>query len=99
MSMKILYVVNSSAFFNSHFKSLAQYMLKNGFEVYIASGDDALKFELESHGFHFVDIVLFRKSRSVFKEIYSICSIYKIINEINPDVMHMFTINLLYMLV
>jgi len=89
---KILFIVNSSAFFYSHFLTLAQHSLKYGCTVIIAAGDSIKRKELESKGFTFVLIDLSRDGRNPLCELKAILSVYQVVKSTKPDIMHMFTI-------
>lgn len=90
--MKVLYIVNSSSFFISHFSKLAEQVLNQGHEVYVVAGDDENKLEIESKGFQFKRFELSRRGSNLFNEIKSIISLYQTIHSIKPQIMHMFTI-------
>ncbi|MDP5145068.1 glycosyltransferase family 4 protein [Shewanella sp. ULN5] len=90
--MKILYVVNSSAFFCSHFLELAKEIQKSGFEVTILAGDCIKKDYLISLGFKFTSFNLSRKGVNPFFELISVFSLFREMNKIKPDILHLFTI-------
>ena len=90
--LKVLYLVNSSVFFCSHFITLAQAVLEQGHEVFIAAGDNERQCELEQKGFQFISIRLSRKGKNVFSELSSLIDLYKVIRLVKPEIMHAFTI-------
>ena len=90
--MKVLFLINSSVFFNSHFIVLAESLLSQGHSVTISAGDGLKKEEFEAKGFQYIQVNLSRKGRNVFSEITSFYSIYHAIKEVKPDLLHMFTI-------
>ncbi len=90
--MKIMYVVNSSSFFCSHFLELAKTAKNNGWDVHIIAGDSEKAIELKVLGFHFYSINLSRKGVNIISEFFSMCQLYKIIKNINPDMLHSFTV-------
>ncbi len=90
--MKILYVINSSKFFVSHFSHIASAASKGGHVIYVAAGDDEEKSFIESQGFNFHLIDLERSSSNVFTELKSVFSIIKLIRMVKPRVIHSLTI-------
>lgn len=90
--MKILYLFNSSAFFRSHFLTLARRVLKEGHEVIIVAGDSEMKKELELEGFIFLPIRISRKGTNFLSELNTLIDIYKVMKLVKPDIMHAFTI-------
>ncbi|QUM79395.1 glycosyltransferase family 4 protein [Moritella sp. 5] len=90
--MKVLYIVNSSSFFCSHFLTLAESVKNEGAEVFVAAGDKEKRTELVDRGFNFVELTLSRKGINVFSEISSIINLRGVICRIKPDIVHAFTI-------
>ncbi len=91
-SMKILYIVNSSTFFRSHFLHLAQSMKNAGNTVYVAVGDEKFREEIEGHGLLFINHGMSRTGRNVFQELLTVLSLLKVMFKVKPDLMHLFTI-------
>lgn len=90
--MKILYLVNCSNFFRTHFVNLAISVKQRGHEVCVAAGNDIQKEYLESLGFSFVLIPLSRSGKGIAGELFSIFAIFRLIQKISPDYIHTFTI-------
>ncbi|TMS92553.1 glycosyltransferase family 1 protein [Pseudoalteromonas sp. S201] len=90
--MKVLFLVNCSAFFCSHFLQLATAVKGNGHEVIVASGNGIKKNKIEELGFIFYEIKLSRSGKNPMHEVISIISIYKALRFFQPDLLHMFTI-------
>lgn len=90
--MKVLYIVNSSSFFCSHFLTLAKNVYDAGHEVYVISGDCVKQDEIEAIGFSFIFIPLSRSGINPFSEISFILSLRSQINDISPDIIHAFTV-------
>lgn len=90
--MKLLYVINSSSFFCSHFCHVAEYAFNHGLEVVVACGDDTRKEYLESLGFKFLLIPMSRNGFSIAQNIKCVFYIYKIIKESRADKVHFLTI-------
>ncbi|MDE1358707.1 glycosyltransferase family 4 protein [Vibrio aestuarianus] len=90
--MKVLYLVNCSNFFRTHFVNLAISVKDQGHEVCIAAGNDIQKEYLESLGFSFVLIPLSRSGKGIVDELVSITAIFRLIQKFSPDYIHTFTI-------
>ena len=92
MSKKLLYIVNSSAYFLSHRSDIATAAKKNGYIIHVASPEDKITKEIESKGFIHQNIYLSRSSKRLFSELKTILSLYKVIQKIKPDLIHLITI-------
>ncbi|WP_318443398.1 glycosyltransferase family 4 protein [Photobacterium leiognathi] len=90
--MKILYIVNISSFFESHFLRLALESKSMGYDVHLVVGDNDKKEYFKSLGIHYHKVSLSRDSTNFFSEINSILEIRKKIINIDPDIIHCFTI-------
>ncbi|NQX96592.1 MAG: glycosyltransferase family 4 protein [Flavobacteriales bacterium] len=90
--MKILYLVNCSYFFNSHFIKLAEASLAEGHTVYIASGNDVKRVEFEEKGFIYLPLPLSRGGTNIKDELNTIVQIYKVLRSVRPDLLHMLTV-------
>lgn len=90
--MKLLYVVNSSSFFCSHFIHIAEKAKQQGHDVYVACGDRYEQHQIESKNINFIFLDLSRKGINPFKELLSIKEIYKTLRDVGPDIVHAFTI-------
>ena len=92
MSKKLLYIVNSSGYFMSHRSDIATAARKQGYIIYVASPKDKITKEIESKGFIHQNIYLSRSSRRLFSELKTIMSLYKVIQRVKPDLIHLITI-------
>lgn len=92
MKQKILFVVNVDWFFISHRLPIAIAASDAGYDVHIACQVTSKKAELESHGFTIHELQLDRSGTSLFKEVRTLFSIYHLIKELNPQLIHMVTI-------
>ncbi|NRB79281.1 MAG: glycosyltransferase family 4 protein [Saccharospirillaceae bacterium] len=90
--MRILYLVNCSYFFNSHFIKLAEASLAEGHTVYIASGNDVKRTEFEEKGFIYLALPLSRGGTNIKDELNTIVQIYKVLKSVKPDLLHMLTV-------
>ncbi|GAD28982.1 glycosyl transferase, group 1 family protein [Photobacterium leiognathi lrivu.4.1] len=90
--MKILYFVNISSFFNSHFLTLALRAKEEGYDIHLLVGDEDKKEEYESLGINYHAIPLTRDGTKLFSEIKAIYYIRNKILDIKPDILHCFTI-------
>ena len=92
INKKILFVVNVDWFFISHRLPLALEALKRGYRVDIACGITNKKEYLESFGFNIHNLNISRSGTSLANELKLINEIYRLINKINPEVIHFITI-------
>lgn len=90
--MKILYLVNCSDFFCSHFLPLAIAAKNKGYDVVVAAGNNNQQKRIESLGLSFVEYRLSRSGKSILAEVKSFFAIFKLIGKIKPDLLHMLTI-------
>lgn len=90
--MKILYLVNCSDFFCSHFLPLAIAAKNKGYDVVVAAGNSNQQKRIESLGLSFVEYRLSRSGKSILTEVKSFFDIFKLVGEIKPDLLHMLTI-------
>ena len=90
--MRVLYVVNSSSFFCSHFLTLAKSIHDNGHAVYVIAGDAIKRNEIENMGFSFICIPLSRSGINPLREILFIINLRSRIINISPDIIHTFTV-------
>ena len=92
MSKKILYIVNDINFFVSHRLEIALSAKKEGFQIHVACPRSDYKFNNKLQGFNHQLISLSRSGRNPLKEIYTFFSIFRVIQKVNPDLMHLITI-------
>lgn len=90
--LKVLFLVNCSNFFVSHFIQLAISVKDRGHRVCVAAGNDFQKDQIERMGFEFKKINLSRSGKNLSSEISSIFSIYRLFSDYEPDLVHMLTI-------
>lgn len=90
--MKILYIVNSSSFFCSHFLALASKVSEKGHDVYVIAGDDIKKDTIEEAGLFFIYIPLSRSGINPCSELSFIIKLRTKILNICPDIIHSFTV-------
>lgn len=92
MTKKILFVVNVDWFFISHRLPLAIEALKRGYEVHIACGMTDKQKYLENLGLQVHPLSLSRSSIGIKGELKAFSEIYKVLKNINPDIVHFVTI-------
>lgn len=88
--MKILFVLNDYKFFCSHFKHIAERLASGGDLITVASSGSSY-FE-DSLGIKYIDYSINRSSLAALGELKSILELKKIIDFVNPDIIHSFTI-------
>ncbi|MFA0038838.1 glycosyltransferase family 4 protein [Vibrio chagasii] len=94
MSKKIVYVINVDWYFRLHWLERAEYFKSLGFEIHIVSSfsSDVIKNELISKGFTCHQLSVKRKSINFFREVTSTYRLKKILDGIEPDLIHCVTI-------
>ena len=86
MSKKIfLFIITEDWYFLSHRLPIAVEAIKNGYEVTLLCKVNKKRKIIESYGINLIDWNINRASKNIFKDIYSIYFIYKIIKKIKPD--------------
>lgn len=92
MKKKLMFVVNVDWFFVSHRLPIALTAIKHGYEVHlVCSVTDKLN-ELKAKGIIVHPLSLSRSGTNLFSELKTISQIYKVVKEVNPDVLHSVTI-------
>lgn len=88
MKKKLLIVVNVDWFFISHRLPIAQSALSKGWEVYLAAQDTGKSALIKNEGINFINIPVSRSGTGLLKEFKTIKSLFKVYNEVKPDVVH-----------
>lgn len=92
LKKKIVYVVNSSAFFISHFLPLAKHNAQKGYEIFLVFGDSTNNSSSELTGFTIHNYSMSRSGKNPFIELVAVFKLIKIFKNIKPDLIHAFTI-------
>ncbi|WP_434997426.1 glycosyltransferase family 4 protein [Vibrio scophthalmi] len=94
MNKKIVYIINVDWYFHLHWLERAEYFKSLGFDIHIVSNfsNDVIRSELISKGFTCHQLLVKRKSVNFFREAISAYRLKKIIDSINPELMHCVTI-------
>ena len=94
MNKKLVYVINVDWYFRLHWLERAEYFQSLGFDIHIVSSfsNDEIKNELASKGFICHQLSVKRKSVNLFREVVSVYSLKKILDEIEPELIHCVTI-------
>lgn len=90
--LKILYIVNEPWFFLSHRLPIALAAQEQGHTVHVATREGIAVQEILKIGFIHHEISLSRNGSSVPSELNSLLEIWKLINNVKPDVLHLVTI-------
>lgn len=85
---KLVFIVNVDWFFISHRLPLALHALQAGWEVYLLTKDTGKKRELEGYGLKFYDVPFGRTSVNPIEEVRCVATLYKLIKQIKPDIIH-----------
>ena len=88
----LLIVVNDPAFFLSHRLPIALAALENGFKVHVATPYSVEVEVIKKHGLVHHVISLSRSGSNPFHELLSMWSIWRVIKDLNPDILHLVTI-------
>lgn len=88
----ILFVVNDLKFFLSHRKDIGLSAIKQGYKFVICAPISQTKENLEEMGFEFIALDFKRKNKNPFKELIILFSLARIINKLEPDILHLVTI-------
>lgn len=88
---RIMYLVNDVDFFLSHRSEIAQ-AAKVGAEVVVAAGSSASVHEIERLGFRYIEAPFARSGQNFFHELFTLWSIYRILKQEQPDLIHLITI-------
>lgn len=92
IKQRLLFIVNNVDFFLSHRVPIAIAALKDGYEIHVAAPDTLSSIKIKNLGFIFHPIYLSRSGMNPVQELKSIWSIYRLIKEIEPNVIHLVTI-------
>lgn len=90
--LKILYIVNEPWFFLSHRLPIALAAQQQGHSIHVATRTGETVQDILEYGFVHHELKLSRNSSNIFGELDSLLKIYSLINEVNPDVLHLVTI-------
>jgi len=88
---KLLFIVNPPEFFISHRLSLALLAQLKGYEIHVATSYSQNFQKINEHGFKCHKIYLKRGSLNPFNDLKTFISIYKVLKDLKPDVVHMLT--------
>lgn len=89
---KILFVVNCPQFFLSHRLPIAVAALEQGYEVHVASPGGTGAKQIKSKGLHHHNLEMERSGQNPFREFLLIVSLFRIFQELKPDLVHLITI-------
>ncbi|CDT94244.1 putative glycosyl transferase [Vibrio coralliirubri] len=94
MMFKVVYVINVDWYFRLHWLERAEYFKSLGFDIHIVSSfsNNVIKRELVSRGFTCHQLPVKRKSINFFREMISTYRLKKILDEIEPELIHCVTI-------
>ena len=89
---KLLFVVNVDWFFISHRLPIALSAIENGYEVHLACADTGKCDSLKGLGIRVHRIKISRSGTHLFSEIQSLWSIFSVVRNVQPDILHGVTI-------
>lgn len=89
---RILYVVNSPAFFLSHRVAIAIEAQRLGYEVHVATAPGPAVTDIRDHGFVHHELPLARSGQNPLSEFKLLYCLYKLFLNVKPDLIHLVTI-------
>jgi len=89
---KLLFVVNDGPFFLSHRLPLAEAAREAGYEVHVATPEDAGTARIKDRGFAFHPIPLVRSGTRLSQEAGSFLALLRLYRALRPDIVHHVTI-------
>ncbi len=91
---RLAYVINVDWYFRLHWLNRAKAALTSGYQVYIITAfvTPGVKREFEIHGFDCIHIRLSRTGINPVQEIKSAIQLYRILKQIQPDIVHSITV-------
>ena len=90
--MIILYIVNEPWFFLSHRLPIASAAKEQGYTVHVATRAGETVKEITNMGFIHHEISLSRNGSGLLSEMTSLLGIWKLIQKVRPDILHLVTI-------
>lgn len=87
--MRLLFVVNDIDFFISHRLSIAEFALKNNYEVFVASNSLP---NAKIKGITFFKFDIKRSSIGLWSNLNSLIQLKKIVKSVSPDIVHSITL-------
>lgn len=91
-SKKIIFLVNIDSFFISHRLNIADQLVKNGYEVHIATEFTKFKNFLKKRGFITHDISFNRNSLNILKALRPFFQIFFLLSKIKPNILHLISL-------
>jgi glycosyltransferase involved in cell wall biosynthesis len=88
MKPRLLFFITEDWYFWSHRLPIARAARDAGFEVIIATRTHQHRERIKREGFRLTPINLIRRSKNIFREIFSILEIIKIYRREKPDIVH-----------
>ena len=90
--LKVVFLANTGWYLYNFRLSLINFLIKKGFDIHLICPYDAYTKKIIDKGIIVHKWDLKSSSTNIFKEINSIISLYKIYQNIKPDIVHHFTI-------
>ena len=90
--LKVVFLANTGWYFYNFRLNFIEYLIKKDFEIHLICPFDTYASKIKAKGISVHNWNLKKSSTNIFREINSIISLYKIYKDINPDIVHHFTI-------
>lgn len=91
MKKKLLFIVNEPTYFISHRFPIALAAHDAGYEIHLATGTKAPPPEIREKRFYYHHIPLSRSGQNIFLESLSVVTMYRLMKQIQPDIVHLIT--------
>ncbi|SDB54336.1 Glycosyltransferase involved in cell wall bisynthesis [Desulfonatronum thiosulfatophilum] len=92
MSKRLLFVVNSPAFFLSHRLPIASGAKQVGYEIHVATGSGSGVSEIKRSGFAYHPVTLSRSGKNPIAEVKALVRLYRLMRKVRPSIVHLVTI-------
>lgn len=89
---KLLFIINEPTCFISHRLPIAIAAKEAGYEVHVATAAAKAPPVIHEQGFHYHPIPLSRSGKNSFVELGSLIAIYRLMKQLQPDLVHLVTI-------
>ena len=89
---RFLFIVNTDKFLLSHRIEIANELVKTNYEVHLGSGITEASEEIKNNGIIPHEIHINRSKTNLFDLIRTLISIFRLINKIKPDIVHLISI-------
>lgn len=90
--MKIILFANSDWYLFNYRSAFARFLREQGHDVILLSPSGSYSSKLQEEGFQWIPVDFSRDSLNPFKEVRVVWKLYEILKQIQPDILHNFTL-------